>query len=90
MDTNTTNSAELEFPIAPIKRIMKLNDEVNQIQPVSALLLLNLFFIFCQESVIAVSKSAELFLAALAEDSYQICNYNGRKTIKVIPVLLWL
>lgn len=75
MDTNTTNSAELEFPIAPIKRIMKLNDEVNQIQP---------------ESVIAVSKSAELFLAALAEDSYQICNYNGRKTIKVIPVLLWL
>jgi len=64
---------ELEIPKASVKRIMKLNDEVNQVG---------------DESIIATGKATELFIAALTEDALQIAVFNGRKTIKVDDILL--
>ncbi len=51
---------------------MKLNEEVKVISA---------------ESVVAVAKATELFIAQLANDAFELANENNRKTIKFEDII---
>ncbi len=71
---------------------MKLNDEVESVSAVRGFILvpdkLDMILNVFQESIVATTKAAELFVALLAEQAQQICIYNNRKTIKVTSFIL--
>lgn len=57
----------LSIPKNSIKRIMKLDDDVKQVQ---------------SEAVFLVGKATELFLAGLARESYEVSQKDDRRQIK--------
>ncbi|GJS75258.1 chromatin accessibility complex protein 1 [Tanacetum coccineum] len=64
-EQETTNST---FPTGRIKRIMKLDNEINKIN---------------SEALFLISNSTELFVKFLAEKSSQVAIEKKRKTIKL-------
>eukprot|EP00742_Colponemidia_sp_Colp-10_P004327 GILJ01004616.1.p1 GENE.GILJ01004616.1~~GILJ01004616.1.p1 ORF type:complete len:373 (+),score=61.45 GILJ01004616.1:65-1183(+) len=70
--SDTEEEKKGSLPIARVKRIMKVNDEVNHIGG---------------EAAIAVAKAAELFLEHLARSSFKRTKVEGRKTVQVIDMV---
>mmetsp|Transcript_12337 Transcript_12337/g.18702 ORF Transcript_12337/g.18702 Transcript_12337/m.18702 type:complete len:363 (+) Transcript_12337:93-1181(+) len=63
---------ELVFPLARIKRTVKLDPDVKNLQ---------------KEAVVAIAKATELFLAFLGLRSAQVASRNRRRTVKTPDVL---
>eukprot|EP00743_Colponemidia_sp_Colp-15_P008535 GILK01009287.1.p1 GENE.GILK01009287.1~~GILK01009287.1.p1 ORF type:complete len:159 (-),score=32.25 GILK01009287.1:50-481(-) len=72
MSSESEEEKKGSLPIARVKRIMKVNDEVNHIGG---------------EAAIAVAKAAELFLEHLARASFKRTKVEGRKTVQVIDMV---
>eukprot|EP01041_Mallomonas_annulata_P000850 gene850-1655_t len=74
MMAKSTNSTELHIPLARIKKTMKMDPEVNQIQ---------------KNALLAVAKATELFLQFIGTRSNQVANQRrtGGKSIRTADLI---
>ncbi|KAI4336588.1 hypothetical protein L6164_015098 [Bauhinia variegata] len=67
-DEDNSETVRSEFPTGRVKRIMKLDSDINRVN---------------SEGLFLVSRSTELFLQFLAEKSAQVAFEKKRKTVKL-------
>ncbi|EEF47477.1 negative cofactor 2 complex subunit alpha [Ricinus communis] len=67
-EENTVETIRPEFPTGRVKKIMKLDKDINKVT---------------SDALFLVSRSTELFLRLLAEKSAEVATEQKRKTIKL-------